>query len=94
MSGRLEDPQISYVATSQLAAWEDIARTWPVSFDAQYTDAMRRDRAYRCADCRKGVALALDLAGRRYQYTDEQWLALVVLHLRNHHPDLDPDKPL
>ena len=92
MYGRLETPQLSHVATGQLAAWEAIARGWPVSHDTHFNDAHGKDRSYRCVDCRKGVALALDDAGHRYQYTDEQWLALVVLHLRNHHGDLDPDK--
>jgi hypothetical protein len=92
----LEPPQLSYIARNQLAAWEAIAQDWPVSHDAQaggdYTSG-HRDQSYRCGDCGKGVALAFDSQGRRYAYTDAQWLALVVLHLRNHHPGLDPDKP-
>lgn len=86
---------MSTLADMQLAAWEELARNWPVSHDAQYSDARatsRRDRAYRCGACGLGVALAYDLADRRYQYTAEQWLALVVLHLRNHHANLDPDR--
>ena len=92
MYGRLEQPQLGYQAVDQLAAWEEIARGWLVSHDAQHNDALRRDRTYRCVECGKGVALALDSKGATYQYTQEQWLALVVLHLRNHHGDLDPDK--
>jgi len=71
------------LAERQLAAWEAIAEDWPVS---------ESDRAYRCGDCGKGIALATDAANVRYLYTHEQYLALVVLHLRNHHADLDPDK--
>jgi hypothetical protein len=81
------------VAERQLAAWQAIAADWPVSHDAQHgrdTAMSAHNRAWRCGDCQKGVALAYDDSGRRYQYTDEQWLALIVLHLRNHHPDLDP----
>ena len=33
----------------------------------------------------------LTARGKRYLYTETQWMALVVLHLRNHHADLDPD---
>ena len=71
------------LAERQLAAWEAIAEDWPVS---------ESDRVYRCGDCAGGVALATDMGGVRYLYTHEQYLALVVLHLRNHHADLDPDK--
>ena len=47
---------------------------------------------WRCADCGKGVYLDRDELGRTYTWTAEQKTAQVVLHLRNHHPDLDPDK--
>jgi hypothetical protein len=87
----LEPPKLSYVIVDQLAAWEKLAEDWPVSHDAQY-GGPGSDLAYRCGDCGKGVALAFDSQGRRYLYTDAQWLALVVLHLRNHHSALDPDK--
>jgi hypothetical protein len=40
------------------------------------------------------VELIADDSGRPYQYTDGQHRAAIVLHLRNRHPDLDPDKPL
>ena len=83
MYGRLETPQLSHVATDQLAAWEAIAEAWPVSLDA---------KVWRCGDCEKGIALAYDSQGHGYRYGIDQWLALVVLHLRNHHGDLDPDK--
>jgi hypothetical protein len=91
----LEPPQLSYVAVNQLAAWEKLAEDLPVSHDAQYDRARassERDRSYRCGDCGKGIALAIDEQGAHYRYTHEQWLALVVLHLRNFHEDLDPDK--
>jgi hypothetical protein len=91
VSGRLEPPKIGYQVADQLAAWEKLAEDWPVSHDAQYTSPAS-DRSYRCAACGKGIALAFDTQGARYLYTDAQWLALTVLHLRNHHADLDPDK--
>jgi hypothetical protein len=87
----LEQPRLSYVAAGQLAAWEKLAEDWPVSYDAQY-GGPGSDRSYRCGDCGKGIALVFDDHGGQYQYTAAQWLALVVLHLRNHHPGLDPDK--
>jgi hypothetical protein len=87
------------LAERQLAAWQRIAENWPVSHDAQHpvtepdpdADVYGRDRSYRCGACEGGIALAVDGAGKRYLYTETQWMALVVLHLRNHHADLDPD---
>jgi len=38
--------------------------------------------------------LITDDAGRPYQWTNEQTMAMAVLHLRARHPDLDPDKGL
>jgi hypothetical protein len=66
----------------QLAAWETIAEGWPVSLEGD---------TWRCGDCGGPVALALDPAKRTYQYTAEQFRALIVLHLRTRHADLDPD---
>jgi hypothetical protein len=81
------------LAEQQLAAWVSLAEDWPVSHDAQHSGpSFPGDRSYRCADCQKGIALAFDDQGKRYLYTETQWMALVVLHLRNHHADLDPDK--
>ena len=71
------------LAARQLAAWEHIAEQWKVS---------REQDVWRCVECCSGVALADDRQGKQYQYTQEQWLALIVLHLRSKHPDLDPDK--
>jgi len=89
----LEQPRLGWQAAAQLAAWEKLAEDWPVSRDAQsQLITPVSDRSYRCGDCGKGIALAFDINGVRYLYTDQQWLALVVLHLRNHHEDLDPDK--
>lgn len=76
------DPQLGLLARLQLTAWQDLARGWQV------------DDAGKCAECGKGVYLVTDSAGAAYRYTDAEQLALVVLHLRNHHADLDPDKGL
>jgi hypothetical protein len=72
------------LASMQLAAWEALARGWQI---------YRADGSAveRCARCGHGIALMLDDQGRPYRYSEEQWLALVVLHLRNHHADLDPN---
>lgn len=72
------------LAERQLAAWEQIARDWPLSLDAEGVG--------RCA-CGKGVLVWIDRHAKPYRYSHEQVLSLTVLHLRNHHPDLDPDKP-
>ena len=71
------------LAANQLAAWERLADTWIWHED---------NRVARCGDCGKGIFLAVDQLGHRYLYTHEQVLMLTVLHLRNHHADLDPDR--
>lgn len=81
----LEDPQLAPLALRQLSAWEQIADTWETWLDAD---------VQRCGPCGKGLYLALDASGNWFRYTHEQILALTVLHLRNHHADLDPDKGL
>ena len=73
------------MGAAQLAAWEKIAAGWEI---------LREGRVYRCADCDAGVALAADGHGKDYTYTADDFRAHIVLHLRNRHPDLDPDKPL
>ena len=81
------------VAERQLAAWEAIARDWPLYEDGD---------CERCASCHQNVIAVTDVlapveegTSRRpaaYAYTDEQRLALVVAHLRQAHMDLDPDR--
>jgi hypothetical protein len=80
----LEQPKLGFLAVNQLAAWEALAEGWPVTADERGVG--------RCGQCGHGVLLQLDRNQVPYRYTHEQWLALVVLHLRNHHADLDPDK--
>ena len=66
----------------QLAAWMKLAEHWPCDL----TD----DGVRRCTLCGKGIMLVTDSSGRPFRYTPEQVDALTVLHLRNHHADLDP----
>lgn len=70
------------LAAAQLAAWEKLADDWAWQLE---------DRVARCCQCGKGIVLLNDSHGSPYWYTHEQWLALVVLHLRSHHADLDPN---
>ena len=77
-------------ARSQLAAWEEIAAGWPLYGDRGPAPGAL-SRVELCRLCDRGVILIRDEQYRPYEYTDEQRLALIVLHLRNHHPDLDPD---
>lgn len=74
---------MSELAAAQLAAWEAIADDWP-----EYADG---EGVRRCVECGLGIYLELDSSGRMFQYTHAQVLSLTVLHLRNHHADLDPD---
>lgn len=70
------------IAETQLAAWTDLARDWPAHIDS--------DGVSRCGRCGKGIMLWVDSSGAVFRYTVDQALALTVLHLRNHHADLDP----
>ena len=70
------------LAAAQLAAWEALADNWPWNSD---------DKHAWCGRCGKSIALLRDRQARLYRYTDEQWRALIVLHLRNFHEDWDPD---
>lgn len=72
------------LAAAQLAAWEAIAAEWTLLSSPQVSV---------CGQCHKGVILRADSYGIPYRYTREQELALIVLHLRSHHADLDPDRP-
>ena len=75
--------RVAPIAERQLAAWEALAAEW-----SSYADGPVR----RCVSCHIGILRTHDDSGAEYQYTDEQWLALVVAHLRQAHMDLDPDR--
>lgn len=77
--------ELAPVAVAQLAAWEKLAETWQAKI------ALDEEGVGRCGDCGKGVLVWIDRRGKPYRYTHEQVLALTVLHLRNHHADLDPN---
>lgn len=83
----LEESRIAPVAKGQLAAWEKLAAGWEMT-DWRTAGTLQFVRT--CDRCRHGVILLTDTDGREYQYSDEQRLALVVLHLRNHHAELGP----
>lgn len=76
---------MSTLAERQLAAWQAIARTWDAR-DCQQTVRV-------CNGCKLGMYLVTDQTGIPYQYTDDELLTMVVLHLRNHHMELDPEWP-
>lgn len=85
----LEPPKLSYVATDQLAAWEDLARGWAT---VAMLEPGTNVRVERCSSCWVGVYRITDEHGTAYHYTDEQKLAAVVAHLRQAHMYLDPDR--
>ena len=69
----------------QRAAWEAIADGWASDDDLT--------TVRRCRECGQGIYLLTSVTGKTYSYTHVDILALTVLHLRNFHPGLDPDKP-
>lgn len=73
------------LALRQLAAWQEIA-------SALLLDEVPEVHA-RCtlSGCSQSVAV-LERGGKRYQYTDDELLALKVAHLRQAHIELDPDR--
>lgn len=75
-------------ARLQLAAWQEIAATWPyvirVEDDGQQVMA--------CGECGAGMWLVTDPGGVAYTWEPGQVLAMIVLHLRTRHADLDPDR--
>jgi len=79
----LEPARISALALGQLAAWEVIARSWPV-----YAD----EPCMRCVSCHMAVYRTHDDTGTAYQYSPDSILALTVAHLRQAHTELDPDR--
>ena len=74
---------MSTLAERQLAAWQEIAAHWPLRITTDVCE---------CVQCGKGVYLIRDTRGLPFRWTYDQRLAQTVLHLRNHHADLDPDK--
>lgn len=76
---------MSTLAERQLAAWQQIAESW---------DLEETPTVLRCAACHKSVLLLRDRHKHRFMYTPGERLALIVLHLRNFHSELDPDRPL
>ena len=71
------------MATDQLAAWERLADGWAVE---------AAGRRLECGACHGSILLLTDRHGAEYQYTPDEHRALVVLHLRNFHSHLNPDK--
>ena len=69
---------------------EGIARAWQqIAADWQSRDALQTIRV--CNDCSKGIYLVTDQTGIPYVYEPDEILAMTVLHLRNHHIELNPD---
>ncbi len=73
------------LARVQLAAWQQIASAWPLYLDAA-------EGHMRCCACTQSVARLTDDAHKAFSYTAGDWLALLVAHLRQAHPDMDPDR--
>lgn len=75
---------IDSLAVRQLANWERIAKDWPVfESDAGYV---------RCAYDDMAIWRTEDNQGMPYQLSHLEVLALRVAHLRQHHPQLEPNE--
>lgn len=85
----LEPAVISYVARDQLAAWEKLAEDWAT---VALRDPGTEIRHERCSSCWQSIYRITDEQGHAYRYSDEQKLAATVLHLRQAHAYLDPDR--
>jgi hypothetical protein len=81
--------ELPAAAAGQLAAWEDLARSWS-TFQEYDVDAAAWNA--RCASCFGGIYRVTDRHGRAYPYSEADKLVLVVTHLRQCHASLDPDR--
>ena len=77
---------IDPLAVQQLAAWERIAKDWPLR--AQLKDTQLQ---LVCLDDGITVFVLVDRFGHGYTMTNTIVLAATVAHLRNIHRELDPD---
>lgn len=78
------DRGLAPLALRQLEAWQTVAQAWETGFDRG---------CLRCVSCGQSIARMSDASGVAYHYDNDQLLALVVLHLRECHKELDPDVP-
>ncbi len=73
------------LAQQQLAAWQQIAMSWPVALS-------RIQGGLRCVDCDGLVTRLIDSGDIAYHVSAQQILDATVMHLRQRHEDLDPDR--
>lgn len=73
------------LALRQLAAWQEIASAWP-------RELAERDgqQITTCGKCGQGLWLLTDTHGSTYRYRPEQEQAMIVLHLRARHAEMEP----
>lgn len=96
--------RIATTTMLQLAAWETIAASWPLTPDPApdstdpvpcercvYGTGLHRDHPHERCACGTGVIRTHDGQGAAYETTEAERLALVVAHLRAAHPRLDPN---
>jgi hypothetical protein len=76
--------EIAEVALQELKHWQAVAMVWPV-----YTDG----RCNRCQECHENLWFTTDPRGGKYQYTDDEILALKVAHLRQCHEEINTWNP-
>jgi hypothetical protein len=91
LNNPLSVTELPPVAAGPLAAWEDLARGW-ATFRVYDVDPGAQAWNLRCASCLGGICRLTDPHGKPYPYSDADMLALVVIHLRQSHMDLDPDR--
>ncbi len=71
------------LARVQLAAWQQIAMSWPVQVEQHHL---------RCRECKGQILTIADKDGFLYTLTPQHVLDATVMHLRQCHEDLDPDR--
>lgn len=87
---------IKDIARMQLAAWQELALTWTVYYgvltDPREVDKpVKEDQAKHafCGACQVSIYQVTDQDGREFAYEPGQELAMIVMHLRNRHRDLE-----
>lgn len=74
---------IGPLATRQLAAWQELAATWPLR-------AGRTGSHLVCAGCDASVLPLVDGGDLPYAVTVQMITDATVMHLRRRHADMEP----
>lgn len=79
--------EIAPVALEQLAAWQALARRWPIERHCHDTETRKGQPCWCCGVCDKTIWFVNDPHGNIFVYSDDEILALKVAHIRQAHAE-------